>query len=48
MDLNGTTNNLFERSKEIVRRVLRALRGKISLCMFLNDLGMLYGDEPKY
>ena len=45
MDLNGTANNLFERSKEIL---LRALRGKISLCLFLNNLGMFYGDEPYF
>jgi len=29
-------------------RVLRALRGMISLSMLLNDPGMLYCDEPEF
>jgi hypothetical protein len=33
--------------KNLILRVLRALRGKISLCMLINDLGMLCCDETE-
>ena len=42
--LNSTQRN---RKRDMFLRVLRDLRGMISLSMLLNDPGMLYCDEPE-